>query len=209
MPSFFQFYLFSGHQFTNLNILSPWVPLEDDQEGCVGMISKTHALNIMCVKQTFILVFLLDTLCIKEKNNQRGLSTRPLLLCWNTSKKGVSITFWQKISALTASRGKGMGWRKKLTGWYPRLLFFFLSEPFPHTLHGCLPERLLYYSSTLLPTSLHTLYILFDLCLMLWSLKNSSTPLTPSWYHWSPTLCNMSPPTCAHFFSAGNNRMHM
>lgn len=104
---------------------------------------------------------------------------------------------------------KRRGLKKNLTGWYPSLLFSFLSEPFPHTLHGCLPERLLYYSSTLLPTSPHTLYILFDLCLMLLcSLKHPSAPFK------APLLLlfahpvhigNMSPPTCAHVCAASNN----
>lgn len=75
--------------------------------------------------------------------NQKWPFNRPALLYyWNASYKGVSITFWQKILALTINRGEDKGKEKKLwnlTGWVPSLLFFFLSEPCPHTLSGCLP----------------------------------------------------------------------
>lgn len=58
---------------------------------------------------------------------------------------------------------------QNLSGWLPSVLFFFLSEPCPHTLPGCLPQRLFYYSYTSIffqPHSLHTLSIPFDFRLM-------------------------------------------
>jgi len=42
-----------------------------------------------------------------------GLSTNPLFYYWNASYKGVSITFWQKILALTINRGRRKGSKKK------------------------------------------------------------------------------------------------
>lgn len=138
----------------------------------------------MCKRRTIIVVF-----------QQAHFSSAGTLV------RGSFHYFLAKDLSIDSKQGRGL---RNMTGWYPSILFF-LSEPFPHTSHGCLPERLLYYSSTLLPTCLHTLYILFDLCpMLLCSLKHSSAP-----FNAPPILPiahpvhvgNMTLPTCAHVSS--------
>ncbi len=107
-----------------------------------------------------------------DNSNQNGLSTSPLLLnYWNASYKGVSITFWQKILALTITGGRRRGSEKTvksdwLTSKAPILLFIWTLPS--HS--AWLPARqtvllFLYFFST----SLHTLFFLYSL----WFLSNS------------------------------------
>lgn len=211
--SFFPLYLFFGHRFTNLNIIPPWGPSEDDQEGCVDALSKTHALNIACVKQTFILVFLRSThrACrrrtisvVFQRAHFSSAGTRvrrefPLL-------SGKRSRHWQQ----SGERRRRRGWReRKKSDWLiskASFLLFIWTLPSHFAWLSARKAVLLFLHSSphFSPYSVYSLWFVSYTTVVSEALFHSL--LTHSWYRWSPTLCREVTPALLPVL--GKNCLH-